>query len=116
MEDLCACCRVVDTVVLLVMIPVEVMVLQEEVLPGEPCYVCVRIAPHPECLTEAASLEPLLDFQDHILVALNRAALLDDTLAILPEDEGIADYDGMLGQSDIMDASVVVPRIPVVGV
>ena len=107
---------VVNPVVVLIRVAMEVVVLQKEMSTQCPGDVSVYPASDAKCSPKVSGLEPLLDFEHDRLLTLNNPCLQDDTLAFLREREGVSDYKWVFAQSDIVDGSVAVPAIPVVGV
>ena len=89
---------VVDAVVVFVTSTVEVVVLQEQVLPRNQCDVTITEASNPKEVAEKAGVKSFVHFEQDTLVTTDKASQMKDTLVFRhSEDEGIlkADYEGM---------------------
>ena len=111
--------RVVDAVVVFFTVLMEVVVLQEQVLPRYKSDVTITEASYSKDVAGEAGVKSLFHFEDDILVATDKASQMQDTLVFRHrKDEGIlkADQEGMFVQSGFMNTQVMVPGVPVVGV
>ena len=112
-------CWIVDAVVVVVPVAVEVVVLQEQVLPRYQSDVTITEASNPKDIAGEAGVKSLFHLEQDILVATDKAPQMKDTLVFRHRKyEGIlkADHEGMFVQSGLMNAQVMVPGVPVVGV
>ena len=110
---------VIDSVVIFVTVTMQVVVLEQQVFAGQPGYIAVSVASNPQSIARMGKVEFLSHFQDNVLQTENSTLQEQDTLVFQQgEGEGVLKrgYKGVFTQADVVDGSIVVPGVPIVGV
>ena len=117
-EQFRAAGRVINAVVVGVIIPVQVVVLQQQVFPRQPGDIGVSVAADAQNVPGVAGFVLFPYAQHHPLLAMDFAAQVNSPPVVAVENQGVlkAEDEGMFAQPDFVDALVVVPGVPSVGV